>query len=62
MQHGQPSLRPEFQPISPYLIPAGALGIAEWLNRQGSARLEARLGTGMVLAQIALTASVLLLR
>jgi hypothetical protein len=53
---------PEFQPISPYLIPAGALGIAEWLNRQGSARLEARLGTGMVLAQIALTAAVLLLR
>ncbi len=53
---------PEFQPISPYLIPAGALGLADWLNRQGSSNMEVRLGAGVVLAQAALTALVLLIR
>lgn len=49
---------PELQPISPYLIPAGALGLAEWLNRQGSASREARLGAIAIVVQLGLTAGV----
>lgn len=53
---------PELAPISPYLIPAGALGLADWLNRQGSSSREARLGTVVALAQIGLTAALVLTR
>jgi len=53
---------PAAAPIAPYLIPAGALGIADWLNRQGSARQELRLGAALVAAQVAATAAVVALR
>ena len=53
---------PELAPISPYLIPAGALGLADWLNRQGSASREARVGTAVALAQLGVTAAVILTR
>ena len=53
---------PELAPISPYLIPAGALGLADWLNRQGSSSREARLGTAVALVQIGLTAAIILTR
>lgn len=50
---------PEFAPIAPYLIPAGALGIADWLNRRGTAAREARWGFSLLALQIAATAIVI---
>lgn len=52
---------PAAEPISPYLIPAGALGLADWLNRLGSARRELRSGAALVAAQAVATAAVLAL-
>ncbi|MEM9799552.1 MAG: hypothetical protein AAGA20_04435, partial [Planctomycetota bacterium] len=51
---------PEFEPISPYLIPAGALGLADWLNRRGTAAKEARFGALLVGAQVAATVAIVL--
>ena len=45
-------------PIAPFLVPAGALGIADWLNRQGEARLEARWGATLLVLQLAATAAI----
>ncbi len=53
---------PALQPIAPYLIPAGALGVADWLNRQGSSSREVRLGLTLALVQAGVTVAVLLLR
>lgn len=47
---------PDLAPIAPYLIPAGALGLADWLNRRGTSSLEFRLGMGLVALQIVATA------
>lgn len=46
---------PEYAPIAPYLIPAGALGLADWLNRRGTSAREARFGAALVAAQIVMT-------
>lgn len=51
---------PEFAPIAPYLVPAGALGLADWLNRRGTATREARYGAVLLGLQLAATAAVLL--
>ncbi len=53
---------PEFAPIAPYLIPAGALGIADWLNRRGTAAKEARWGFTLLVVQVAATAMVVAAR
>ena len=47
---------PAQAPIAPFLVPAGALGIADWLNRRGDARLEARWGATLLGIQVAATA------
>ncbi|MEE2941108.1 MAG: hypothetical protein VX460_12025 [Planctomycetota bacterium] len=48
----------EQAPIAPFLVPAGAPGIADWLNRQGEARLEARWGATLLVLQLAATAAI----
>lgn len=50
---------PSFAPIAPYLVPAGALGIADWLNRRGTAAREMRFGGALILAQVAMTLAAL---
>ncbi|MEL6429706.1 MAG: hypothetical protein AAFR54_11050 [Planctomycetota bacterium] len=47
---------PTATPIAPYLVPAGALGLADWLNRRGSRARERTAGTAVLLAQLALLA------
>lgn len=47
---------PAQAPIAPFLVPAGALGIADWLNRRGDARLEARWGATLLGIQVIATA------
>ena len=49
---------PDHAPIAPFLVPAGALGIADWLNRRGEARLEARWGAILLVLQLAATAAI----
>ncbi|QDV04951.1 hypothetical protein Poly30_04460 [Planctomycetes bacterium Poly30] len=44
-----------FAPIAPYLVPAGALGIADWLNRRGTAAREMRFGAGLLAIQVVAT-------
>lgn len=53
---------PDAAPIAPYLVPAGALGIADWLNRRagGSAR-EQLWGLGLALLQVIATAAAITL-
>jgi hypothetical protein len=46
---------PDLEPIAPYLVPAGALGLADWLNRRGTAVREARLGATLVGVQFVAT-------
>jgi hypothetical protein len=46
---------PNFAPIAPYLVPAGALGIADWLNRRGTSAREVRFGGAMLAAQMLAT-------
>ncbi|MEM8713106.1 MAG: hypothetical protein AAGG01_19330, partial [Planctomycetota bacterium] len=53
---------PDFAPIAPYLVPAGALGIADWLNRRGTAQREARFGAMIFGLQVAATLAVLMTR
>lgn len=48
---------PESAPIAPYLVPAGALGLADWLNRRGDAGKEARWGAALLGLQLAATAA-----
>ena len=43
---------PEFGPIGTFLVPAGALGLADWLNRRGERSAEARWGTIVLAAQV----------
>ncbi len=50
---------PAATPIAPYLVPAGALGIADWLNRRGTSAREARAGALLVAAQVLATALVI---
>ena len=50
---------PDFAPIAPYLIPAGALGIADWLNRRGTAAREMRFGGALVVLQVLATLAAL---
>ncbi|MEM9379695.1 MAG: hypothetical protein AAGB93_07060 [Planctomycetota bacterium] len=52
---------PEFEPIAPYLVPAGALGLADWLNRRGTAAREGRYGMLLVGIQLVATGLVLTL-
>ncbi len=47
---------PDFAPIAPYLIPAGALGLADWLNRRGTSAREVRFGAGLCAVQFIATA------
>lgn len=49
---------PEAGPSGSFLVPATALGVAEWLNRRGERRAEARAGALLVAAQLALTLAV----
>ena len=49
---------PDHAPIAPFLVPAGALGIADWLNRRGEATLEARWGAILLVLQLAATAAI----
>ena len=49
----------ELQPIAPYLVPAGALGIADWLNRKGTAEREGKFGGLLLGLQVAATAIVI---
>ncbi|MGK0481611.1 MAG: hypothetical protein ACJAQ3_001589 [Planctomycetota bacterium] len=46
---------PDFAPIAPYLVPAGALGVADWLNRRGTAAREMRFGAGLFALQVLAT-------
>ena len=50
----------DFAPIAPYLIPAGALGLADWLNRRGTSAKEWRAGFVLVACQLALLLVVVL--
>ena len=53
---------PEHAPIAPYLVPAGALGLADWLNRRGTRQGEMRFGAALVVVQVAATIGVVLAR
>ncbi len=50
---------PSFAPIAPYLVPAGALGIADWLNRRGTSAREMRFGGALVVLQVIATLAAL---
>jgi len=52
---------PENAPIAPYLVPAGALGLADWLNRRGAGGRTPRAeAAGLVALQAAVLAAALL--
>ncbi len=56
---GDPSASaPEVKPAKSWYWVAGALGIADWLNRRGEARLEARWGAILLALQLAATAAI----
>lgn len=52
---------PGLEPIAPYLVPAGALGLADWLNRSGTAAREAKFGALLVGVQIIATGLVIVM-
>lgn len=53
---------PEYAPIAPYLVPAGALGLADWLNHRGTRRGEVRFGAVLVVSQIVATVVIAMTR